>query len=348
MKLARTISFLVLLLALSAKAQDIHFSQFDSAPFNVNPGNTGNFEGRHRFQFNQRSQWRSVTTPYLTTGIAYDVRLPGDALLKKRRQECPPLYRKWNVGVVYFGDRAGDSRLSQHQLSVLVSRGGRPLAGGFSITPGLALGITNMSIDYTKLQFDTQWNGLAYNAALPNGESFARDARTYVHLHAGVVTCKKWSDRRWVDGGISVYNVSSPRQSWFDQSFVRLDRRVNIHVRASWEVQPRWQIEPTMLWMAQGTYREWNVGARVHYLLSDQPWMYRSVFAGIMGRARDAGYFSAGVRYDDWTVAVSYDVNTSALRTVSNGRGGLEWSVAYIIAPKPRICLTKKVCPDYF
>ena len=40
-----------------AKAQDIHFSQWMFSPLNLNPGETGAYEGDYRVVGNYRSQW---------------------------------------------------------------------------------------------------------------------------------------------------------------------------------------------------------------------------------------------------------------------------------------------------
>jgi type IX secretion system PorP/SprF family membrane protein len=338
------------LLAVRAAAQDIHFTQFDQAPFNINPGLTGHFEGRHRFLFNQRTQWRSVTTPFTTWGVTYDWRIPGEFRLfrtnKPRQGECPPKHRPWNLGVSFYTDRTGDSRLTMNHFSLNISNSQLAI-GGVSVVPGISMGVTTLNIDYSALQFDNQWNGLVYNPSLPTGEQFARDARSYWHVHAGVLFRGGGSSgNRW-DAGVALYHLSSPRESWFDQGFVRLDRRWNVHGRYHWALSQQWVVEPTALFMRQGPHREFNVGARAYYVLDVRKWMYRALFAGFIGRTRDAGAVVVGMRYDGWTVGVSYDINTSDLTTASNGRGGLEWSVGYILPTRPRVCPDKKVCRDY-
>ena len=50
----------------SAKAQDIHFSQFHAAPVLLNPALTGAFGGEARFIANYRSQWQEIPVPYVT------------------------------------------------------------------------------------------------------------------------------------------------------------------------------------------------------------------------------------------------------------------------------------------
>jgi hypothetical protein len=76
MRIGWLVSAAIVLVLNGVRAQDIHFSQFDQSPFNINPALTGAFDGAFRFIGNQRSQWRSVTVPYRTTGLAVDARNP--------------------------------------------------------------------------------------------------------------------------------------------------------------------------------------------------------------------------------------------------------------------------------
>ncbi|HRJ35295.1 MAG TPA: type IX secretion system membrane protein PorP/SprF, partial [Flavobacteriales bacterium] len=69
---AHILFFLLVLPFTNGKAQDIHFSQFDLSPINLNPGNTGLFDGTYRFAGNFRNQWRSVTVPYSTFSLSAD------------------------------------------------------------------------------------------------------------------------------------------------------------------------------------------------------------------------------------------------------------------------------------
>src|ERR1035437_8011765 len=59
----------------SSFAQDIHLSQFNACPQNLNPSQTGLFNGDWRFVGNQRRQWAAVPVPYQTFSISTDTRL---------------------------------------------------------------------------------------------------------------------------------------------------------------------------------------------------------------------------------------------------------------------------------
>jgi hypothetical protein len=60
------IVLLLLLYSLSAKGQDIHFSQFFETPLLRNPSLAGIFKGDIRAQMVYRSQWNNITDAYRT------------------------------------------------------------------------------------------------------------------------------------------------------------------------------------------------------------------------------------------------------------------------------------------
>src|SRR5690242_4420914 len=92
-----------------AKAQDIHFSQFYASPLTLNPAFSGFHDGTFRVAGIYRNQWRSVTTPFQTFGVSFDMRL----LQKKLKKDV------FGVGGVVVYDKAGDGNLTN--MGILAS-----------------------------------------------------------------------------------------------------------------------------------------------------------------------------------------------------------------------------------
>lgn len=326
----------------TAFGQDIHFSQFYASPFNINPALTGQFDGDYRFIMNQRTQWRSVTIPYNTWGLSVDSKdlaIPIGGM---------PALKNTGLGLSFFTDKTGDSKLKTSTLQLASSylvelEKGKP----HFISPGVQLGVAGTSIDYTALRFDNQWNGFVYDPGIDAGENFARNARTYFTMALGIAYFHKPDARHQVEAGISFFNINNSRQSWFDNSAVKLDQRLNIHAQCKFPIHEVVDLEPALLFMTQGTYREFDIGARGNYILLNEKRLYRSVYAGIFYRTKDAGFLVGGIRYDQWNVGVSYDINTSGLRPASHGRGGFEFSIIYLIKKPPFISRPPHTCPDF-
>lgn len=334
-------------LGILLSAQDIHFSQFYQSPFNLNPALTGQFDGAYRFIANQRTQWRSVATPYSTFGLSADaanLQLPDGWMNPKDGQTFST---NLNSGLSFFNDKAGDSKLKSTIINLALSKD-VPLStdGKQRVVPGVMLGFTSMRIDYSALSYDNQWNGMLYDPNINPQENYARSSRGYFNLNMGIGYINHISKREQIVAGISVFNLSSPKQSFFDDGYVKLDMRLNIHGQYRFRINQQWLAEPMFIYMSQAVYKEFNIGGLAHYVLADNSWSYRTLYAGVYGRVRDAGYVVAGMQYDAWNVGISYDINTSNLRPASNGRGGFEFSVVYIIPPKPK-AFPVKICPDY-
>jgi type IX secretion system PorP/SprF family membrane protein len=325
----------------SLLAQDVHFSQFYHSPMNINPALTGQFHGSYRFIANQRTQWRSVTTPYSTLALSADCR----KLFFKDFADGKPT--AWNAGLAIISDKAGDSKLKSTSLNLSLSRN-IPVLGDDRafLIPGVALGFTSMSIDYTQLKYDNQWNGAIYDPNLDAQERYSRDSRVYLNLSAGVSYYKRWNKNREIILGIGSHNLNRAKQSFFDSHEVKLDTRYNIHGQYKFAINKQWLAQPSVNYMIQGRYKEFNMGALAHYIFEDISWTQRSVYMGYFGRIKDAGYIVTGIQYDEWNIGISYDINMSNLKPASNGKGGFEVSVVYIIAPRPEI-KPKKVCPDF-
>ena len=100
-----TISF-----ALFAKnavySQDIHFSQFFSAPLFLNPSNTGDFEGDYRAALNNKNQWNTFTNAYSSFAGSIDAGFD-DVFISQSRS---------GIGLQINNDIAGDGRFGTTQL----------------------------------------------------------------------------------------------------------------------------------------------------------------------------------------------------------------------------------------
>jgi type IX secretion system PorP/SprF family membrane protein len=312
-------------------SQDIHFSQFNNSPLNLNPGLIGAFEGEFRFVGNQRTQWSSVTTPYSTFSISADA---------KRIFKSP-----FGVGLSVYNDKAGDSDFSTTQIG---------LGGTYSIylkdsSQTLIFGVqpafVQRSINYDKLQFDNQYNGSVFDENLGNGESFNNAGRNYFNLHGGVSWNYKIAQRKSVAAGIAVHNIISPKQTFFSDNTIRLKPRLTIHTNGLFKVSDKVDVLPSIMYGKQHKFQEIIFGGSGKYHLNNGN--YKAVYAGVWYRNSDASYFTVGLDYSSFHFGVSYDLNLSSLEVASNKRGGFEFAIIYIIERYRPKLKRYKACPDY-
>lgn len=330
---------ILLLLFLSAfslcKGQDIHFSQYGMAPMKIDPALSGSFDGDYRFIGNHRTQWLSVTRPYSTFGLSMDARdLQGIEGL--------------GAGIFAYHDVAGDSRLRTFQIGVNASwRFKLPYDSSHSLAIGLQPRFEQRSINYEDLNFDNQYNGLYFDPSRSTGENFSRQQRAYLDASLGVHYHWNAGKRKVREAGIGLYNLFKPRQSFYDAAWVKRDRRMTAFISTEHPIDPELNLKPSAFLALQGSFRELVFGSDLEYILRDELGLYRSIFAGIWYRNRDAGFLKLGMHYDEWRVGLSYDINISDLRPASQGRGGFEITLRYILRRYERPNESYKSCPTF-
>lgn len=323
-----------LIMSCAVRAQDIHFSQFFQTPYAQNPANIGLFEGDFRAGAVLRQQWRSVTVPYRTFGLG------GDAAHFAGVEGL-------GFGVWLYDDIAGSSKLHTFHIdlgSSWTQRFGADRAQ--SLTAGLQFGITSVNIDYDALRFDAQYNGFYYDPSLGTDELFDRDARTHADLHAGLIYRYTPEARRRYQAGLSFFNLTRPDVALFNDAPSPLDLRVTFQVGAQFPVSEKVDVLPMLHGMAQGKFRELDLGGTVRYIMLDRWSLMRALQGGLFWRSKDAGYLYAGLEHDDWTFGLSYDINLSRLEPASRNRGGFEITAVKIFRKRPLVPIRFKACPD--
>ena len=65
-------TILILLFCCTAKAQDPHFTQYQSSPLLLNPTLTGFFNGDVRISGVYRNQWQNIASPFNTGSFSVD------------------------------------------------------------------------------------------------------------------------------------------------------------------------------------------------------------------------------------------------------------------------------------
>ena len=116
MNLKIAISSFFIALVFSMSAQDIHLTQANMTPLLVNPANAG-AEYTMRGILNYRTQWGSVSEPYVTMMAAYDMNFKPASAIQK--------FGYFAGGIYVYNDEANN-----FQGFALYSRGADGLDGG--------------------------------------------------------------------------------------------------------------------------------------------------------------------------------------------------------------------------
>jgi type IX secretion system PorP/SprF family membrane protein len=318
------------------RSQDIHWSQFQSSPLNLNPALSGFFNGDYRFVLNHRNQWKSVSTPYNTFSGSFDMVLNGLSSSRNR----------YSGGLLINSDKAGDSELGL--LQTALSFGVLRALGQDSIhfiSAGIQAGYVLRSINYSGLTFDEQYDGDTYDPSITNSENFTGDNHGYVDIGAGISWLVRASDRFKAGAGISVQHINRPKDSFYDDAS-KIFPHIQADVKADFPLAGKLDLLPSVIYMTQGSFNELTGGTSLRIRINDLPGRTYAFYVGAWLRKSDAFIASAGMDYNNLNVGVSYDFNTSDLERASNGRGGYELSLIYIIR-KVKPLGIKPPCPLY-
>ncbi len=302
-------------------AQDFHLSQYDAAALNLNPGMTGVFKGDYRVHGHYRNQWMAAATkPFVTGLIAFDANKG-----------------KWGWGFQIANFRAGLG--GYNVFSVMPSASYRFALGKKKhhfISTGFAAGFFQKSIKASSLTFANQYvktNGGEFNTALSNGESFGGSGIFKFDANVGMMYYyAKPTSQVNPFGGFTVFHLTQPTESFLGEDN-RLPLRYEGILGARLVITDKIAFTPKVFYQHQEEASEITfAGDAQFYLPSNDIFL----LAGFTYRNKDAAIIMIGAKYGGFVGRFSYDINTSSLGNVSNGRGGSEFSLTYIFnKPNP-------------
>ena len=318
LKIASSIYAFAIFLFLSTSksySQDIHFSQYLSSPFNLNPSLTGDFKGDYRVIGNYRNQWNAITVPYKTFGIGGDMNNVADI-------------RNLSAGLSVYSDEAGDSRMNTLIVQMSGSYG-YPITAdsSHSIYFGLMPSLIRQQFNYSDLTFDNQFDiqrGI-HDPRIPTGEYQNIQSLNYFDLSTGIRWNYTIAPRNKIDAGFSIFHLLNSSKYYTDNQKSSL-RRYNIHANYQIKVWEKIDLLPGILYSEQGENKNTILGTSSRYLYNST-----TVFhAGIWYRNKDAMFVNIGLTYQTLYLGFSYDINTSELNQSSHGQGAYELSIIYV------------------
>lgn len=300
--------------------QDIHFSQFNAAPLQLNPALTGVNGCDYRFAANYRSQWAGLGK-FNTVAASYDM-----AVLKRNDKS-----NYAGFGLAMFNDRAGDLSLSTTKVelnmsyTILLNDKGSQL-----LTAGLVGGFGHRSIDYSRLTTDSQFGDQGFDPNLSTNETLTSDSRIYADVGAGFL----WSftPRKFTNfyAGLAVTHINQPNLSFLDNRNEKLYTKVTFHGGAHFKLSGKLFLLPSFMILNQGPHSQYNLGTMIKMKRSLVPSDKLAFYVGGWYRVKDAAVLAARLDIGGFNVGVSYDLNISKLTRATNLNGGPEISMTYV------------------
>lgn len=300
------------------QAQDIHFSMYNLSPLSVNPANTGNYHGDWRLMGNYRSQWKEISKAYNTFSFGGDMNFY-------------PYNHNVAGGLYILNDKSGGN-LSI--TKIFLSGAYHKNIAGFKFSLGLQPGVVIKAIDFNSNTFPNQlnWNTGQFDNSLANNEPFTKQRITYFDLNTGIHISKRFKKIE-PELGASFFHLTKPNESFYANQN-KLPIRQIYTGTLRYYLNNKITIVPNTVVNVTTKANDWIYGLNLEYTLSKNVFFENKVFGGFMwrkgiNRISDAAIVNLGLKYSNYTIGFSYDVNVSPLKTATAYKGAYEIALIY-------------------
>ena len=330
---------MLMLATQEVRSQDLHFSQFFEAPLLRNPSLAGIFTGDYRIQGVYRNQWSSVTDGYSTGSFSAEYKTHAGAG-----------NNYLTIGFQSLFDKSGTVGLATTEIFPALNYH-KSLSNekNMYLSIGFMGGLVQKSIDLSKLTTNNQFDGNVYNPFQASGETFSTPNIQYLDGSIGMSFNSSFGNDQENNlfVGAAVHHLNRPKNSFYRDA-VELQVKYVFSAGVKFAVNDYSYFTLQADHSRQGGAQETIGGCYYAYKLGDDPDQPSyTVQLGVLLRWQDALIPAVKLDMHSLYIALSYDVNISALKTTSQGRGGVELSVAYI-GFKGRNSLKDKVlCPRF-
>jgi type IX secretion system PorP/SprF family membrane protein len=323
----------------SAWSQDLHFSQFFEAPLLRNPSLAGIFTGDYRLQGVYRDQWSSITDAYRTGSFNAEYKMPVG-----RSNDFI------TTGLQCLFDKAGTVGLATTEfLPALNYHKSLSDEKAMYLSLGFMGGIVDKTIDRSKVTTSNQFNNGVFDPAIADGETFPSANIHYWDASVGMSfnTSFGEDEKNSMFLGAAFQHLNRPKNNFYLNT-IELDPKYVFSVGVKVNMDDYSYLTLQGDYSIQGSFKEAIGGALYSYKLDDiQDPKYVLSFGAFM-RWQDALIPVIKLDMVPLSVALSYDVNVSELKTVSQGQGGVELSISYIgFLDRPNTSKYKMLCPHF-
>ncbi|MFN7117560.1 MAG: PorP/SprF family type IX secretion system membrane protein [Saprospiraceae bacterium] len=322
-----TLAFITTLGTLTA--QDIHHTLYNMSPLTLNPALTGAYEGTARAGGIYRTQWSSFLAHDLFGTTSFYVDAPIVRGFRKK---------DWvGIGVVAYNDVSGTPKLrTTAQLFSASYHFAVNKEGSTMLTLGVQGGGATRFIGNDYITEEQIREGA--------DDDIQEETKKYVDISAGLMLRSAIDDASGFEVGFSLNHINQPNNS-IGGGDAKKPMRINVHGRYENQLTDKWSVAPTFLFATTGGANQIALQGWGGYQFTPD---YKFNFGAGYRFGRDLQALLGADIKENLRVAASYDINTSALSTVTNGGGGFEMAVWYIfkIYKKPSV-KPSILCPQF-
>ncbi|MEM1325820.1 MAG: PorP/SprF family type IX secretion system membrane protein [Bacteroidota bacterium] len=316
---------------LALLAQDPHFAQFANTPHLTNPSLIGVYEGSVHATLAYREQWGVLNQqPFRTAAASIDLRRP---VLR---------HDFVGFGVVAMHDDSGPSNFMQSRVyaggAYLKKLGGKGYKSNAQyLVAGAQVGAGQNRVATDGLLFSDQIETGTPNVIRETQEVFGDNMTPiFLDFNAGLMWYSVFDDNQSLYVGGAVHHLTTPDIALLADETVNLDRRYTVQVGGEVPLNSNVSLLPSAIGWQQGQSRRILAGTHLRY--NSRDWKEIALRIGVWGSIAnelessilmDATIVSVMLEMERLDIGMSYDLNTSPLTQVTNGRGAFELTVAY-------------------
>jgi type IX secretion system PorP/SprF family membrane protein len=312
--------------ALSAQAQDVHFTQYFTSPLTLNPANTGLVNCDYRVAGNYRSQWASINSkPYTTATGSYDMallkgKLGGDAL---------------GAGIMYMYDQSGTGALKNQTIGMSLAYHkafGDPEDKPSVLSIGVQGYLVNKSINTKDLIFEDQWTP-GGTVLVATKEKFNSRDLSYADFNAGAMWTGYANEKSTYYVGGSFYHFTRPVESFLlVNNAPKINSRLSLSAGGNIQMNDNMMLLASAMYQKQGPASELLLGAAAGFILNpahDEFTTNTVLNIGTWYRLKDAICPYVSFNWGRNKLGFTYDVTVSGLSAANKSQGAMEVSYVY-------------------
>ncbi len=319
-----TVTIIALGLFVHGISQDIHFINQEITKTLLNPSYAGQNEKDLMAGIIYRDQWSEMGKIYKTYSLA------GELLLPNQSRRAGTL----GVGLWIDRDNAGYVRLGTNQIGFSVAYHAK-LNDENTFSGGIYGGILNQHLTEDNMRWDSQYNGVYFDAALSSNENFSSNSFTRPDVGAGLSYMfnnrKQKGEGIMIKAGFSMYHLNKPDMSYTSNGTDRLHVRNVFHITSMIDIPKSIvAVNPSVIFMNQGASKELCMSLRGIFDVTKSNLKggnIQKLWAGFHYRNKDAVIAEIGIQSYNVAVSFAYDWTISSLK--GKGIGAFELGIRF-------------------
>ncbi len=318
-----TIALLTLILHSEVSAQDLSLSQYHHLMSLVNPASTGGEQDDIKAVISHKRQWGAVSTPFVTSLFSVE----WNPIPTKKNKSRP------SIGLIAVTDKAGSSGYKSSMFKALGAYHIK-LNRTKNLSFGLEVGYNQRNFSLEGLSWNSQYNGAGFDSSLPTLENFNNTSNKNIDAGFGAEFTNNNPRKLYWKTGIAIHHYYQ-EQTVLENGEDALPALGQAYFHGQ-------QTNGYMMYRYYAMVQSQNLAAISGTVGIDVSYRFNydskftsfstssAITAGMFYRYRDAIIALVGYEYKrQFRLAISYDVNTSNLRTSSKFNGGPEINLAY-------------------